>query len=227
MFDAYSPSTIGRKTAATCWQPGPDAGAVPVDKPKAAPQDAAPDDDRALVDAWLRDADDAAFEALVARYQRFVFRIALGVLGAGGRQEAEDITQEVFLRLVVHLRDFRGDSTFRTWLRHLATNLAIDRRRLARWRKPHVSLGTLDQSQSPVETADPFKSAASAEEKRVVQQCLQALPARMRSVIHLRYWLDLSADEIAATEQIPNGTVKSRLHRGRRLLHEAMQARGL
>ena len=112
MFDAYSPSTIGRKTAAMCGHSGPDARTAPVGKPQAAPQGAAPDEDMALVDAWLRDANDAAFEALVARYQRFVFRIALAVLGAGGRQEAEDITQEVFLRLVVHLKDFRGDSTF-------------------------------------------------------------------------------------------------------------------
>lgn len=227
MFDAYRPSTIGLKPEAVLPHPGPDRATLLVGEPRAAPQDAAPDEDMALVDAWLRDADDAAFEALVARYRRFVFRIALGVIGAGGRQEAEDVTQEVFLRLVVHLKDFRGDSTFRTWLRHLTMNLAIDRRRLARWRKPHVSLGTLDQRQSTVGTGDPFRSAAAAEERRVVRQCLQDLPDGMRRVIHLRYWLDLSADEIAATQQIPNGTVKSRLHRGRRLLHDAMQAKGL
>jgi RNA polymerase sigma-70 factor (ECF subfamily) len=227
MFDAYRPSTIAPKTATRCRQSGPGGGTVLHSEPEAVPEGAALNDDMALVGAWLSDADHAAFEALVARHQRFVFRIALSVLGAGGRQEAEDITQEVFLRLVVHLKDFRGDSTFQTWLRHLTTNLAIDRRRLARWRKPHVSLGTLDQRQSTVGTGDPYKSAAAAEEKRMVCQCLQALPEGMRRVIHLRYWLDLSADEIAAAQGIPNGMVKSRLHRGRRLLHDAMQARGL
>jgi RNA polymerase sigma-70 factor, ECF subfamily len=227
MFDAYRPSTIAPTTSTTCQHSGPGGRTAVASEPTAAPEGAGADEDMALVDAWLNDADDAAFEALVARYRRYVFRMALSVLGPGGYQEAEDVTQEVFLRLVVHLKDFRGDSTFRTWLRQLTTNLAIARRRLARWRKPHVSLETLDQSRLTVENADPLRSAAATEERRVVGQCLRALPDGMRRVIHLRYWLDLSADEIAASERIPNGTVKSRLHRGRRLLHDAMQARGL
>lgn len=99
MCDAYRPSTIAPKTATRCRQSGPGGGTVLQSEPVAAPECPAIDDDMVLVDAWRNDADDAAFEALVARYQRFVFRIALSVLGAGGREEAEDVTQEVRWRI--------------------------------------------------------------------------------------------------------------------------------
>jgi RNA polymerase sigma-70 factor, ECF subfamily len=184
-------------------------------------------DDMALVEACVRHGDDAAFATLVRRYQKWVFRLALSVLGPGGVGDAQDITQEVFVRLAAHLKDFRGDSMFRTWLRRLAVNLAIDRRRHARWRKPHVSLSALDERQTADRGDDPYRSAEAAERTRLVARCLEVVPDEMRSVIHLHYWLGLPAEEIAVTLHIPTGTVKSRLHRGRKLLFHAMRARGL
>jgi RNA polymerase sigma-70 factor, ECF subfamily len=185
------------------------------------------DADRALVEACVTYGDQEAFSALVDRYQKWVFRLALAVLGPGGVGDAQDITQEVFVRLAAHLKDFRGDSMFRTWLRRLAVNLAIDRRRHARWRKPHVSLGELDERRTTDRRDDPYRSAEAAERTRVVARCLDVLPDEMRSVIHLHYWMDLPAEEIAVALQIPTGTVKSRLHRGRKLLSHAMRAKGL
>jgi RNA polymerase sigma-70 factor, ECF subfamily len=187
----------------------------------------APDRDKALVDAWVAYGDPSAFAALVERYQRWVFRLALAVLGPGGVGDAQDIAQEAFVRLAAHLKDFRGDSAFRTWLRRLAVNLAIDRRRHARWRKPHVSLSALDERPATARGDDPYRSAVAAERARTVARCLEVLPDEMRSVIHLHYWMDLPAEEIAVALQIPTGTVKSRLHRGRKLLSHAMRARGL
>jgi RNA polymerase sigma-70 factor, ECF subfamily len=184
-------------------------------------------DDMALVDAWVVHGDPSAFAALVERHQRWVFRLALAVLGPGGVGDAQDVAQEAFVRLAAHLKDFRGDSTFRTWLRRLAVNLAIDRRRHARWRKPHVSLSALDERQATDRGDDPYRSAEAAERARTVARCLDVLPGEMRSVIHLHYWMDLPAEEIAGALQIPTGTVKSRLHRGRKLLSHAMRARGL
>jgi RNA polymerase sigma-70 factor (ECF subfamily) len=181
----------------------------------------------ALVDACVTRGDQEAFATLVGRYQKWVFRLALAVLGTGGVGDAQDITQEVFVRLAAHLKDFRGDSTFRTWLRRLAVNLAIDRRRHARWRKPHVSLNALDERRATACGDDPYRSALAAERTRAVSGCLGVLPDEMRSVIHLHYWMDLPAEEIALALQIPTGTVKSRLHRGRKLLHHAMMAKGL
>jgi RNA polymerase sigma-70 factor (ECF subfamily) len=211
-------------------------GVVAVDAPIAAfelpaPADTAadqvPDRDRALVDAWVAHGDPSAFAALVERYQKWVFRLALAVLGPGGVGDAQDVTQEAFVRLAAHLKDFRGDSAFRTWLRRLAVNLAIDRRRHARWRKPHVSLSALDDRREADRGDDPYWSAEAAERTRAVARCLGVLHVGMRSVIHLHYWLDLPAEEIAVALQIPTGTVKSRLHRGRKLLYHAMRASGL
>jgi len=196
-----------------------------------APTEAAPgqtaDADMALVEACVTHGDQAAFATLVERYQKWVFWLALAVLGPGGVGDAQDITQEVFVRLAAHLKDFRGESTFRTWLRRLAVNLAIDRRRHARWRKPHVSLSALDERRATDRGDDPYRLAEAAERTREVARCLEVLPNEMRSVIHLHYWMELPAEEIAVALQIPTGTVKSRLHRGRKLLYHAMHARGL
>ncbi len=209
-------ATIGALPAALEWRP-------PSRVAEAQPADA----DMPLVEACVTRGDHAAFAALVERHQKWVFRLALSVLGPGGVGDAQDVTQEVFVRLAAHMKDFRGDSTFRTWLRRLAVNLAIDRRRHARWRKPHVSLDALDERQTADRGNDPYRSAEATERTRVVARCLEVLPDEMRSVIHLHYWMDLAAEEIAATLQIPTGTVKSRLHRGRKLLYHAMRARGL
>jgi len=190
-------------------------------------REAQPDADALLVQACVQRGDQAAFAALVARYQDYVFRLAVSVLGVGGEGDAQDVTQDVFIRVADHLREFRGDSAFRTWLRRLALNLAVDRRRRARWHKPHVDGAVLDERPTTDRADDPFASAEAAERRRAVGACLDVLPDAARTVIHLHYWLDLSVEEIAATLQVPAGTVKSTLHRGRKLLHHAMKVRGL
>jgi RNA polymerase sigma-70 factor, ECF subfamily len=181
----------------------------------------------ALVTACVALGDQAAFAALVARYHSWVFRLARSVLGPGGVGDAQDVAQDVFIRLAGHLREFRGESAFRTWLRRVAVNLAIDRRRHARWQKPHMSLCALDDRPAADRVDDPYRMAEADERTRAVARCLEVLPDEMRSVIHLHYWLDLGAEEIGATLQLPTGTVKSRLHRGRKLLYHAMRATGL
>lgn len=186
-----------------------------------------PDTDDVLVHAWVSRGDRAAFAALVGRHQAFVFRLALSVLGPGGEADAQDVAQDVFIRLAGSAQAFRGDSAFRTWLRRLALNLALDRRRLARWRKPHVDAAVLEERAATDPEGDPFSSAEAAERKRVLGQCLDALAPVVRTVLHLHYWVDLSVDEIATTLQVPPGTVKSHLFRGRKLLYHAMQAKGL
>jgi RNA polymerase sigma-70 factor, ECF subfamily len=206
--------TTGEAEARLCAPVGHDRGAEP-------------DADAALVDACVNRSDQTAFATLVARHQDYVFRLALSVLGPEGEGDAQDVTQDVFIRVAGHLRDFRGESAFRTWLRRLALNLALDRRRRARWRKPHVNASVLDERPTTDAADDPFSSAESAERVRAVGQCLEVLSAATRTVIHLHYWLDHSVDEIASMLSMPSGSVKSHLHRGRRLLYQTMKARGL
>jgi len=203
------------------------AGAVALRAPELSAHGTGADADAALVAAFVSRGDRAAFAELIGRHQSYVFRLALSVLGPAGEGEAEDVAQEVFIRLAGHVQDFRGESSFRTWLRRLALNLAIDRRRRARWRQPHVDAVVLEERPTTATADDPFSSAEAAERRRTVGQCLDALPDAVRSVIHFYYWLDLSVDEIARTLRLPSGTVKSHLHRGRKLLYHVMRVRGL
>lgn len=175
----------------------------------------------------MNNADSAAFARLVGLHQAYVFRLALSVLGPGYEGDAEDVAQDVFIRVAGHLHEFRGESRFRTWLHRLTLNLAVDRRRRPRWRQPHLDPAVLDRCPTTDRGDDPFLTAEAAERTRAMHGCLDTLPDSLRRVIHLRYWMDLQVDDIAATLHIPLGTVKSHLHRGRNLLFRAMQARGL
>ena len=186
-----------------------------------------PNDDQALVAAWVNGNDAAAFARLVELHEAYVFKVVLSVLGPGYEGDAPDVVQDVFVRVARQLEHFRGDSRFRTWLHRLAVNLALDRRRRARWRRPHVDPAILERTPTPNGADDPFVSAEAAERRRVVGQCLEVLPDGVRSIIHFHYWLDLSADDIATLLQVPIGTVKSHLHRGRKLLYHAMCVKGL
>ncbi len=185
------------------------------------------DPDDALVDAWVNRADEPAFARLVERHQGYVFRLTLSVLGPGFEGDAEDVTQEVFIRVAARLHEFRGESLFRTWLHRLAFNMAVDRRRRARWRKPHVDPALLEARAATGERDDPFVSAVATERRRAVRSCLESLPDDLRSVIHLHYWMDLQVEDIAEMLRIPLGTVKSQLHRGRALLLRAMRGRAM
>jgi RNA polymerase sigma-70 factor (ECF subfamily) len=185
------------------------------------------DADGALVDAWVNEDDDRAFATLVRRYQGYVFSLALSVLGPGGEGDAQDVAQEVFMRVAQHLRSFRGESSFRTWLHRLALNLALDRRRRTPRAKCRVDPAVLEHRPSTCGADDPFSTVEAVERRRSIGDCVEALPDATRSVIHLHYWLELSVDEIATMLHVAPGTVKSQLHRGRKLLYRAMCQRGV
>jgi RNA polymerase sigma-70 factor (ECF subfamily) len=179
-----------------------------------------PERDPELVAAYVARGDELAFSALVVRHHRWVFRLVSSVLGPGGVGDAQDVTQDVFVALTRHLRSFRHESAFATWLRRVALNMALDRRRHPRWRLPHVSLQAVRYRPTTHVREDPHGSTAANEQARRVVGSLRALPSGIRQAIYLRYWKGLSAEEISSRLEIPTGTVKSRLHRGRRLLRQ-------
>lgn len=178
--------------------------------------------DRMLVEAYVTRGDDVAFSALFDRHHRWVFRLVSSVLGAGGIGDAQDITQDVFVALARHLRDFRHDSAVATWLRRVALNMALDRRRHPRWRLSHVGLPAVRYWPTAHMNEDPYRSAATNEQARRVARSLRALPSGVRQAVYLRYWVGLSPEEISTRLRIPIGTAKSRLHRGRTLLRQLM-----
>jgi RNA polymerase sigma-70 factor (ECF subfamily) len=158
--------------------------------------------DTALLTAWLDTADETACSFLVTRHRRRVVHIAAGVLGPGWATEAEDVAQEAFARAFERLHSLRDHAQFGAWVGRIAFNLAIERRRLARLRRPHVSV-------------DDEMPTRDAESDWFVRRAVDELPPVPRAVLHLHYWLGYSVDEIAGLLQVPANTVKSHLARGR------------
>jgi RNA polymerase sigma-70 factor (ECF subfamily) len=170
--------------------------------------------------------DATAFATLIRRHDRYLYRVARSVLP--NDQEAEDVVQETFLRAFTRLSDFRGLATLRTWLTRIALNEAIRLRRQHRSTFEIVSLRAA-RADSPVQAdghvvgdADPERAAARNQIRRVLERAIDGLPAAFRLVLVLRDVEELSVAQTAKLLGIREETVKTRLHRARRMLREAL-----
>ena len=172
--------------------------------------------------------DEDACTRLVTDHQRMVFQLSLHLLG--DRQEALDLSQEVFLKVFRTLRQFRGQSTLRTWIYRIVVNMASNRQRW--WRRRHRSqqVGLDDLPNDRIALSDvrswtqPDKVLQQTETQHRVWQALNALPFDQRAVIVLREIDGLSYEEIATSLEVAVGTVKSRLARARDGLRLALGA---
>jgi RNA polymerase sigma-70 factor (ECF subfamily) len=161
----------------------------------------------------FQDGDETAFVTLMQRHERRVYNLAYRMLG--GPEDARDATQDAFLSCFRHLPAFRGEAAFSTWLHRIAINACYD---MVRRRKPAASLeGDLVEPPATADHAD--RAAASAD----VERALLEVPPDFRMVLILHELQDLPLEDIAAALEIPLGTVKSRLHRGRVALGRALQ----
>jgi len=172
-------------------------------------------------------ADERArFDDLVRSQKDRVFRVALSVLGPGREAEAEDVAQETFVRVFRALGSFRGESRLSTWVYRTAFNLAVDhRRRLGR------SPETADDEAALALPAtgpgsDPYRASREAERARAVRAAFGALSEEQRSALHLHYWMGHTVAEIGELLDLPAGTVKSHLHRGRERLARELESHG-
>lgn len=165
--------------------------------------------------------DGAAFGDLVRRYTGAVFNQAYRMLGDA--HEAEDAVQEVMLRAYSRIGTYDPARRFSTWLLTIGSNYCIDRLRRRR-----LSWVTLDDVAFwlPADQPGPERSAIAAERRAQVQRALQRLPEGYRGPTVLRYWHDLSYLEIAEALGLTEATVKTRLHRARKMLEEALGAEG-
>jgi RNA polymerase sigma-70 factor, ECF subfamily len=180
-----------------------------------APAGRALDADTHIVERCLS-GDDAAWEDLVKVYTRRVYSICYRFTGTD--TEAQDLTQEVFMRVFRSLKSFRaGEGSFQVWLTRLTRNLLID----------HYRRTKLDRMSDSIEDQMPMleeKTAMSAradgmlagrEASEVLQSALQRLSPELRETVILRDLEELEYREIAKVLNVPEGTVKSRLNRGR------------
>jgi RNA polymerase sigma-70 factor (ECF subfamily) len=167
--------------------------------------------------ARARQGDEAAFEQLVLRHQCYVFNLAYRVLG--DYTEAEDMTQEAFVRVWRGLSGFRGQARFTTWLYRIVHNLCLNR-------LPGLQRELLQTEPLEEVLADPGPSPADLfavrEQMAFLHAQMDRLPEKYRLVLTLRYLQHLSYDEIAAALEMPMGTVKTHIHRARRLLRERL-----
>jgi len=131
---------------------------------------------------------------------------------------SREVAQEVFLQAYLQLEGFRGEAALSSWLYRIAWNRATDRRRLARFRRPHVR-----ESAAGASTAnDPLRDALEQERSSRVQAAIDELPDVYRTVVRLHYWLECPLAEIREITGIPEGTVKSYLARARKRLERSL-----
>jgi len=187
-------------------------------------------DDAKLVERLIA-RDERAFNALVKSYERRVFALVLRMIG--NRAEAEDLAQEVFVQVFKAIGSFRGESKLSTWIYRIAINLCKNRPKYLRVR--HA--GEQDELEAVAERAPigesrhanvaqiarPDEMMSGKQVERIVQQAILALEPSFRECLVLRDVEDLSYEEIGAITGLPEGTVKSRIHRARAQLKELVE----
>jgi len=167
-----------------------------------------------------RRGDTNAYGEIVDRYQRLVFYAAYRILGI--REDAEDASQETFVRAYQNLRRFDLDRPFGPWIRRIATNLSLN---MLRGRRPQDLLE--EERDHPAPPAlNPEVMAIQSAQREQVHDLLMQLPDHYRAVIVLRHYHDMSYAEMANVLDEPVSTVKSNLFRARRKLAEMMVTHG-
>jgi RNA polymerase sigma-70 factor (ECF subfamily) len=173
-----------------------------------------------------RQADTRAFDEIVQRHKNKIHNYVCRM--TNDSPDAEDITQEVFIKAYMSIGAFRNDASVDTWLYRIATNLVIDRFRRGK-RAPQLVAGLEDEDDPLHELpatgrgSDPAVQAQLAELQAEVQRALAAIPPKLRSAIILHDLEGLSYEEVAAAAGCPVGTVKSRLFNGRNLLKQKLR----
>jgi len=190
-----------------------------------APHVAGPSDDAELVRRALS-RDDTAFRTIMERYNRRLYRIARSILR--NDNEAEDVVQEAYVKAFTHLGGFRGDSSLATWLSRITLNEALGRLRRER---PTVDLETFEAQRTEAQiikfpqtttSDDPERTMAQREILQLVERATDNLPEIFRIVFMTRVIEGMSTEDTANLLDLQPDTVKTRLHRARRLVRDEL-----
>ena len=178
----------------------------------------------------LRDRDERAFRELVSAHRDRVYNITFRMLG--NRAEAEDVAQEVFITVFKTIDTFREESKFSTWLYRVAVNHSKNRIKYLS-RRQDRNQDELDETNANGTSADspisapvpsaPDRALEGAQMEKLLQEAIATLDEDQRVVVVLRDVEDLSIEEICDITGLPDGTVKSRLHRARLALRKKLQ----
>jgi RNA polymerase sigma-70 factor (ECF subfamily) len=174
----------------------------------------------------VKKGDQDAFTDIVEYHKDKLFHLCYRMLG--NREEAQDAAQEAFIRAYVNIHSYDTSKKFSTWLYRIATNLCIDR---IRKKKPDYYLdaevagtdGLNMYSQIAADQALPEEELEQVELQEFIQSEILKLPEKYRTVIVLKYIDELSLKEISDILDLPLGTVKTRIHRGREALRNRLR----
>jgi RNA polymerase sigma-70 factor, ECF subfamily len=175
--------------------------------------------------ARAQHGDRVALGELIHETQGRVYNLAYRMLG--NPQEAEDLTQEIFVRMWRALPHFRGDSKFTTWLHTIATNACLNRKRSLR-RQLETELDAQDALETlPSQDHGPVQGVLEEDERTRLWEMVERLPEKYRLVLALFYQQQLSYQEIAQVLTLPLGTVKAHLNRARSALGASLEKVGI
>jgi len=182
-----------------------------------------------LIDRATKENDEQAFALLMERYNKPVYHMILKMVR--NVDDAEDLTIEAFAKAFKNLHRFKKDYTFSTWLFRIATNNSIDFIRKKRLETTSLHTSFQDESGEnvsidlPDKNLDPQEKAIKAQKMELVQMFVTKLPAKYQRLVRLRYFKELSYEEIAKELEAPLGTIKAQLHRARELMYELVKGK--
>lgn len=171
------------------------------------------------------DGDATAFEELVALFDKKIYNYCYRM--TNNADDAEDLTQEVFIKVYRNLKSFRRDSKFSTWIYRIAYNTCIDNHRKRRLKLLPLNRGDDEQQDIDIPSPNPLPEdqVISGEQYDIIKECIAQLKLEYKSVIILRDIQNYSYQEIADILNIPMGTVKSNISRARAQLRNALKSR--
>ena len=180
-----------------------------------------------LIDQAVLDGDESAYTELMKRYKKPVYHMILKMVR--NVDDAEDLTIEAFAKAFKNLKRFKKDYTFSTWLFRIATNNAIDFIRKKKLETYSLNTSFTDDSGDSVNIdvednqLTPDDAAIKRQKVQLVRMFVDKLPAKYQRLVKLRYFDELSYEEIAEELDAPLGTVKAQLHRARELMYELVK----
>ena len=191
------------------------------------------DKDEELVRRAQND-DHWAIEQLVLRYQKKVYQIAYQML-AGDEQEAQDLTQDTFLKAFRNIKRFKGNASFYTWLYRIVINTCLDaRRRRRRWKeiffpwrlerpKEETCTSSLEDYPDPDKNANPLSMAGKRQLEQDLKKVMNTLSERQRDIFQLKIFHEMSIPEIAQMMNLAEGTVKTHLFRATQVIQKKLK----
>lgn len=170
----------------------------------------------------ILDGDTTAFAVLVNRYKNMVYTLTLRMLK--NREEAEEVSQDTFVKIYKHLNKFKGDSKFSTWVYRIAYNSCLDRIRAYKGQNNTVGIDEFTENQvRTLETA--FDILDRADRQKSVKECLERLPPDDSALISLFYYEELSLSEISKIINLDSNNLKVKLFRARKRLATILKKR--